>query len=133
MSCVISTCGQILLLLAHAFPIPSIHICAFNHVIHTLTHDDLVTTARFDYSRLFVNKVTHVVWSPHQRGRAAMRSRPKSSTATAGISCRTSANTAEAWVPGSAGSDGKRGTCPGDSSRASPPARTRSRLRSPKR
>lgn len=124
---------QCVVLLVHNFPIPSTDLCAFNH-----PHVDMMTwlllhACRFDYSRLFVNKVTHVVWSPHQRGSAAVRSRPKSSTVAAGISCRTSANTAEAWVPGSAGSDGKRGTCPGDASRASPPARTRSQLRSPKR
>lgn len=82
---------------------------------------------------LFVNTVTHVVWSPCHPGSLAARSWPNSSKVKANISCKKSADTAEVLALDCESSDGKRGTCPGNLGRLQrtfSPALARSQLRS---
>lgn len=67
---------------------------------------------------LFVNKVTHVVWSPRQPGSLAARSCPNSLRVKANISCKKSADTVRVLALDRESSDSKRGTCPGNSDRS---------------
>lgn len=70
--------------------------------------------ALIDPWSLFVNKLTHVVWSRCQPGSLVALPWPNSSRAKANISCKKSANKAEVWALDCESLDGKRGKCPGN-------------------
>lgn len=98
-------------------------ICNWTKDIYDQNQPMCVNTAtmivlQIDSCSLFVNVVTHMVWSPRQLGNLVPRSCPNSLRVQASISCKKSADTVEVWARDCRSSDSKRRTCPGNLDRS---------------
>lgn len=98
-------------------------ICNWTKDIYDQNQSMCVNTAtmivlQIDSWSLFVNVVTHMVWSPRQLGNLVARSCPNSLRVQASISCKKSADTVEVWARDCRSSDSKRRTCPGNLDRS---------------